>query len=189
MLVTIGGTKGGVGKTTTTVALAVEAAAQGIDVGIIDTDPQSSAAQWIRDLCVCLPGVEDASALRRAADHDLVLIDVPPGAAPQAIAALEAADVVVAVTGLGPADIMGLTHFLSLVDPHHILPTRIDRRRSLHAMAMEVLRSRYGKLVADPIPASASIEWAQADEAPLPALSPPAIAYRALLERILNEGL
>ena len=38
--------KGGVGKTTVSQCLAVEALRQGIAAAIIDTDPQKSAAEW-----------------------------------------------------------------------------------------------------------------------------------------------
>ena len=38
--------KGGAGKTTVTVHLAVAAQLAGLDVAIIDLDPQASAAEW-----------------------------------------------------------------------------------------------------------------------------------------------
>ena len=38
--------KGGAGKTTVTVHLAVAAKLAGLDVAIIDLDPQASAADW-----------------------------------------------------------------------------------------------------------------------------------------------
>jgi len=38
--------KGGVGKTTLSQCLAVEALRQGIPAAIVDTDPQKSAAEW-----------------------------------------------------------------------------------------------------------------------------------------------
>ena len=39
-------TKGGVGKTTNTIMLATAAARRGIDVEVLDADPQGSATRW-----------------------------------------------------------------------------------------------------------------------------------------------
>ena len=46
MIVTVGNTKGGVGKTTIAVNLAVEAAKDGKTVLLIDTDPQGSSTAF-----------------------------------------------------------------------------------------------------------------------------------------------
>ena len=187
MIVAIAGTKGGSGKTTTAVCLALEALEQGRDVLVLDLDPQGTAADWAPTITKRLSAVRSVEELRAAAaGHSLVLIDTPPGAAEQAAIAIEAADTVVAVCGLGPGDMKGLQHLLRMVDPDLIVPTRRDGRRSLHAFALEALTARWPSLVTAAVPASAAVERAQADQDELPMLSSPAIAYRLILSRVLQ---
>jgi cellulose biosynthesis protein BcsQ len=178
-------TKGGSGKTTTAVCLAQEAQARGRDVIVLDLDPQGTATDWTPQLSKHVPSLTTKEAIIEAADgHDLVILDTPPGAAPQAAAAIEAADVVVAVTGLGPGDMKALLHLFRMVDADLIVPTGRDGRRSLHLHALNALHSRWPTLVTEPVPASAAIEWAQAQQEALPILSPPAVAYRAIDDRL-----
>ncbi len=186
MLITIAGTKGGSGKTTTAVCLAQEAAARGIDVLLLDLDPQGTATDWAPDLSKHLAGIRTGAEIRQVgAGHEVCIIDTPPGAAPQAAAAIEAADLVVAVTGLGPGDMKGLQHLLRMVDPDLIVPTRRDGRRAIHKHALHALSSRWSHLVTEPVPMSAVVERAQADQAALPPLSPPANAYRAIFDQLM----
>ncbi len=49
MIITVGNTKGGVGKTTIAVNLAVEAAKRGQTVLVVDTDPQGSAIDFRKE--------------------------------------------------------------------------------------------------------------------------------------------
>ncbi|MGH3233466.1 MAG: ParA family protein [Streptosporangiaceae bacterium] len=189
MIVAVAGTKGGSGKTTTAVCLAQEAAGRGVDVLLLDLDPQGTATEWVPELSKHVPAVRNAQEVAAlGADRELVLIDTPPGAAAQALAALEAADVVVAVTGLGPGDMRGLQHLLRMVEPDLIVPVRRDARRTIHAHALEALRSRWPERITDPVPMSAAIERAQADQASLPLLAPAAIAYRGIYESLIALG-
>jgi cellulose biosynthesis protein BcsQ len=187
MIVTIAGTKGGSGKTTTAVCLALEALEQGEDVVLIDLDPQGTATEWAPSITKHLPAVRTPAELKTTAGGcSLAFVDTPPGAATQATIAIEAADVVVAVSGLGPGDMRGLQHLLRMVDPDLIVPTRRDGRRILHGYALEALAARWPSIITDAVPSSAAVERAQADQAVLPILSPPAIAYRTILARVLE---
>ena len=85
-ILTIAASKGGVGKTTITMGMAVEAAAKGQHVVLIDLDPQRSLEGWYgrrssRKNMVLLEGVKDvakAVELLRGEKVDWVLIDTPP---------------------------------------------------------------------------------------------------------------
>ena len=89
LLLTIGTTKGGSGKTTLCVLLASVFAAKGFAVRILDADPQATAIQWyarsldagrkLENIAVdVVQGADQlAKALTAAASADVILIDVP----------------------------------------------------------------------------------------------------------------
>lgn len=85
--------KGGAGKTTLVVHLAVEAHRRGIHVEIIDTDPQQSAGVWSRARSGEPPIVTHvqptrlgpALEQRMSAGVELVIIDTAPHAGPDAV--------------------------------------------------------------------------------------------------------
>ena len=80
--------KGGSGKTTAAVHIAVQAAQQGRNVAVLDTDPQQSAARWgdrrgaALPVVLTVPPSRLAAELQRCADAgtDLAIIDTPPRA-------------------------------------------------------------------------------------------------------------
>jgi chromosome partitioning protein len=92
--------KGGAGKTTLAAHLAVEAAAGGARVLVVDADPQASLADWWRsraadDLDLVEAAAADLGAVieaARAAGVDLVLIDTRPAVEADALAAARCAD-------------------------------------------------------------------------------------------------
>jgi chromosome partitioning protein len=94
--------KGGAGKTTLALHLAVAAHAAGQVAAVIDLDPQASAAGW-KDtrpgdvpVVLAVPAARLPQALEAAerGGADLVIIDTAPHAGEVAIAAAEAADLV-----------------------------------------------------------------------------------------------
>ena len=94
--------KGGTGKTTLAVHLAVAAERRGVAVVVLDLDPQASAAEWKDSREGDTPSITSiqASRLRKALDvasgagAELVLIDTAPHSADAAVAAAEVADLI-----------------------------------------------------------------------------------------------
>lgn len=94
--------KGGAGKTTIAVHLAVEAQAKGFQTAIFDLDPQASASSWAdkridKSLVVVstqaarLPNLLEQAENQQA---DLIIIDSAPNADAASLAAVRAADLI-----------------------------------------------------------------------------------------------
>lgn len=87
MIITIGSTKGGPGKSTICQNLAVELTRQGYRVGIVDADPTGTTANWGNDrttrnpelphiTVVVLQGAIRANLIDLEKSYDVVLVDV-----------------------------------------------------------------------------------------------------------------
>lgn len=98
------GQKGGSGRTTLAIHLAVEADRAGVPVVLVDTDPQATAALWgqwrgkdstpeVLD-CAAPPLLAGKVAALRKAGAQLILIDTPPHANATAVAAASIADII-----------------------------------------------------------------------------------------------
>jgi len=94
--------KGGVGKTTLSLALAVAAVQAGRKVAVLDLDPQATAANWTDRRSDEFPWVLATPASRltasiaqaQAQGVDFVVIDTPPHAGTDAVEAARRADIV-----------------------------------------------------------------------------------------------
>jgi chromosome partitioning protein len=94
--------KGGAGKTTVAIHLAVAAEKRGMNTAIFDLDPQASAASWSDKRNSPSPAVVSAQAARLpslleqvdAQSADLVIIDSAPNADAASLAAARAADLI-----------------------------------------------------------------------------------------------
>lgn len=118
--------KGGVGKTTLAVHLAVAAAQAGEAVAIADTDEQGSAATWGRARAASgatTPAVVAArpaqlDALLQAAATDgisLLLVDTAPHAAPGSATTIERADLVIIPTRPSAFDLAAIGKAVAVV--------------------------------------------------------------------------
>jgi chromosome partitioning protein len=94
--------KGGVGKTTVAVNLAVAMQASGLKTTLFDLDPQESAVIWADRRTDEFPHVEFLTERKlpqglrdaTAQGFSIAIIDTPPAAGPQAFTAAESADLV-----------------------------------------------------------------------------------------------
>lgn len=103
IVIAVANTKGGVGKTTITAALAVAAAGEGACVGVLDFDPQQSLSGWFErgetsdNLTVVAQAEYARSAVEQldANDYDWLFIDSPPAFLTTVQDCIECADLVV----------------------------------------------------------------------------------------------
>jgi chromosome partitioning protein len=108
--------KGGSGKTTLALHLAVAAEKAGQLAAVIDLDPQASAAGWKDSrpgetpVVVAMPATRLPQALQAARDGsaDLALIDSAPHAGDVALAAAEAADLILIPCRAGILDLRAI---------------------------------------------------------------------------------
>lgn len=121
-VLTLGASKGGVGKTTITTALAVVASRKN-KIGLYDADPQASLSRWfeLREdttnlvLLAAKNGV-DAKALAEKADCNLLICDTPPGSLLLLKAAIEVADLVLIPVRPSPVDIEAVDPTVELAE-------------------------------------------------------------------------
>ena len=116
--------KGGAGKTTISVHLAVAAQASGLRVAILDLDPQGSALAWHKtrgaeSMPVTIPISADQAAAAfktaKADGFDLLLLDCPPHATLAASQILAAVDFVLVPVRPSPMDIAALPATMRLI--------------------------------------------------------------------------
>ncbi len=108
--------KGGTGKTTLSLHLAVAAEMSGQRAVVIDLDPQASSAEWKDSrqsdtpVVVSAPSTRLSQAVQAARDGgaDLALIDTAPHSGDAALAAAEAADLVLIPCRAGILDLRAI---------------------------------------------------------------------------------
>lgn len=113
--------KGGAGKTTMATHLARAFQLDGLDVLLVDSDPQGSARDWAavrEDQPVTVVGIDRPTIdrdLKNLARKDVVVIDGAPQAADLAVSAIKAADFILIPVQPSPYDIWATSDLVELV--------------------------------------------------------------------------
>jgi chromosome partitioning protein len=151
--------KGGVGKTTTAIELAFSAHTAGLAVGIIDLDPQGTAAKWGDRRAANedddSPSVIGGQASRlgvlldtaRANGTDLIFLDTPPHAEAVALQAAKVSDLILIPTRAGGFDLEAIQTTLEMAElakkPAYVLINAVPtNRQHLGARALAGLQER-----------------------------------------------
>lgn len=150
--------KGGAGKTTLSIHLAVAAESQGVQAAVIDLDPQASAAGWGDSRAAESPAVVSAQAARLVQVLDaarnngvgLALLDTAPHSERTALAAARAADFILIPCRPAILDLRAIGSTIDLVrlasKPCAVVLNAVPPRSSV-ADAQEAVAS-YGVQVA-----------------------------------------
>lgn len=147
--------KGGAGKTTTAVHLAVAAMMRGLRVAISDTDTknnQQSATEWAairgtnEPLVVPMDVIDlrDAVGKAQEAGLDLLVVDTAPNAGPDARDAINCADLVIIPVKPSWFDLTAVRHTVEIVrevgKKAVIVMTEVDgRQRTNNSMVRDAL--------------------------------------------------
>jgi chromosome partitioning protein len=154
--------KGGAGKTTVSIHLAVAAEALGLKTAIFDLDPQASAASWADKRLKNEPVVVSAQANRlpslleqaAAQEADLVIIDSAPNADGASLAAARAADLILIPCRPAAFDLNAIGTTLALASvagkPAYVLLNAVPSQGKVGEEARQALVAG-GVAVADPL--------------------------------------
>ncbi|MES2665071.1 MAG: ParA family partition ATPase [Pseudomonadota bacterium] len=125
-VITVAQQKGGSGKTTLAVNLAVRFAQQGLSVALLDSDPQGSLGRWFlaREDRLGDPGMSLSTAsawgvgyecgkLRKT--HDIIIVDTPPKVDADLRPSLREADLVLIPVAASHVDLWATDGVLDLV--------------------------------------------------------------------------
>ena len=126
MIIAFAGQKGGIGKSTTAISLAVAAFGRSQRVLLVDADPQGTVRTWAEVACeagVRTPTVVAMGATMHkpgqlpsvASSYDLTIIDCPPRQGDVQRSAMMIADLVVLPCGPSAADAWALAGSLEVV--------------------------------------------------------------------------
>lgn len=156
MVLTVASTKGGAGKTTIVMALAGTLAAEGLQIAVVDADPNCAYASWANEAYeghpITVRAEADEARLAEAIDElapitDLVLVDTAGFGNRAALLAIAAADAVLVPCTPSRSDVEQAAKTLHLVQgagraarrpiPARVVPSRVKHTTAVtkHAVA------------------------------------------------------
>ena len=146
--------KGGVGKTTLSVAIAAELSRQELRVLLIDADPQGSALDWAaareENALFSIVGLPRPTIHKEignlSKDYDHVVIDGPPRVTDLARSAIMAADVVIIPVQPSPYDIWAADEVVKLINEASVYK---DNLKSCFVINRKIVNTAIGRDVAE----------------------------------------
>jgi len=154
------GQKGGTGKTTLAVHIAVAASHDGYKVVLVDTDPQESATYWgnIRQdktpivATASTSQLTDVLAAAKTDEITLVVLDSAPHSSPNASEIARLADFIVIPTRASALDLAALKSTVKIIKavnkPFGFVLNAIDQKVAESGEALDFLQKNYGGSVA-----------------------------------------
>lgn len=183
---TIAHTKGGVGKSTTTVLLACAAHERGIPVRVVDLDRQGTTTAWADAAAGSEPLPFAVSTTLLEDDPGvLTIVDTPPGEAKAIQSAIDAADLVVIPSRATPADLARVYPTVAATShkPAVVVLTSIRLGTRLLEQARELLEAD------GVISAGTAIPQREAIAAAFGTVPTHYYGYGDLLDELLDTGL
>ncbi|WP_155862044.1 ParA family protein [Corynebacterium callunae] len=158
-------TKGGTGKTTTTMMLGFALSSLGDRVLVLDADKQRSASDWAAAVEKDMPFPTISTPTDRTLkttvnrsnndDYDFILIDTPPGSNSIVESASTCADLVLIPSGVSPLDMertqATLDSFEGTETPIAVVLVNVDKREKLLTKAQASLTAHTRAALADTI--------------------------------------
>lgn len=150
LVITVAQQKGGSGKTTLTVNLAVAMRRRGLRVAVLDTDPQGSLGRWFlaRRARMAAPGMDLSTASAWGVSYeceklrkttDIVIVDTPPKVDADLRPALREADLILIPVAASHVDLWAVEGVLDLAAREHKRTTIVlNRTKAGTRLAEEV---------------------------------------------------
>ena len=189
-MITVANPKGGSGKTTTAVELSALLAQKGLNILLIDLNPQSEALSSCQNRPENLTVATDLGSV--ATLYDFVFVDTPTGQEKGTEQALILSDAVLVPVPFNMAATRVAKQFTEeLSIPYWVIATQFRPRTRFGATYLEALRQQFGsQFLENPIHSSVKVAEAAAQGTPLSLLEDGGRAladYRNLTEFFLQN--
>ena len=189
-MITIANPKGGSGKTTTAVEFAALLALKGLNILLIDLNPNQEAYASCQNRPENLTVATDFGPV--AATYDFIFVDTPAGEEKVTQQALSLSDALLIPVSFSMAATRAAKQFTEeLSIPYWVIATQFRPRTRFGALYIETLRQQFGsRFLENPIHSSVKVAEAAAQGTPLSLLEEGGRAledYRNLTEIFLQN--